>query len=63
MRTADPETERAVVHLVLGRERTLDGLERPRGPPACTGMHVKTQLGNPDLAKTSTSYIERQNPN
>jgi IS1 family transposase len=30
-------------------------------PPACTGMHVKPQLGNPDLAKTSTSYIERQN--
>lgn len=24
-------------------------------------MHVKPQLGNPDLAKTSTSYIERQN--
>lgn len=30
-------------------------------PPACTGMHVKPQLGNPDLTKTSTSYIERQN--
>lgn len=30
-------------------------------PPACTGMHVKAQLGNPDLAKTSTSYVERQN--
>jgi IS1 family transposase len=30
-------------------------------PPACTGMRVKPQLGNPDLAKVSTSYIERQN--
>ncbi len=30
-------------------------------PPACTGVRVKPQLGNPDLAKTSTSYIERQN--
>jgi IS1 family transposase len=30
-------------------------------PPACTGMHVKPQLGNPDLSKVSTSYIERQN--
>ncbi len=30
-------------------------------PPACTGVHVRTQLGNPDLSKTSTSYIERQN--
>jgi hypothetical protein len=24
-------------------------------------MHVRAQLGNPDLSKTSTSYIERQN--
>lgn len=30
-------------------------------PPACTGVRVKPQLGNPDLAKVSTSYIERQN--
>lgn len=30
-------------------------------PPVCTGMHVRAQLGNPDLSKTSTSYIERQN--
>ncbi|MFZ2051294.1 MAG: IS1 family transposase [Solirubrobacteraceae bacterium] len=30
-------------------------------PPACTGMHIKPQLGSPDLAKVSTSYIERQN--
>jgi IS1 family transposase len=30
-------------------------------PPACTGMHVRAQLGNPDLSKTSTRYIERQN--
>ena len=30
-------------------------------PPACTGVRVKAQLGDPDLAKASTSYIERQN--
>jgi IS1 family transposase len=30
-------------------------------PPACTGVRVKPQLGSPDLAKASTSYIERQN--
>jgi IS1 family transposase len=30
-------------------------------PPACTGMHVKARLGDPDLSKASTSYIERQN--
>lgn len=30
-------------------------------PPACTGVRAKAQLGDPDLAKASTSYIERQN--
>ncbi|MHB1468849.1 MAG: IS1 family transposase [Solirubrobacteraceae bacterium] len=30
-------------------------------PPACTGVRVEAQLGSPDLAKASTSYIERQN--
>ena len=30
-------------------------------PPACKGVRVKPQLGDPDLAKASTSYIERQN--
>lgn len=30
-------------------------------PPACTGMRVKVRLGDPDLSRASTSYIERQN--
>lgn len=30
-------------------------------PPACTGVRIQEQLGHPDLAKASTSYIERQN--
>jgi hypothetical protein len=34
MRRCDPETERAVVCLVLGRERTLDDLERLVGSDA-----------------------------
>jgi IS1 family transposase len=30
-------------------------------PPACTGASKKVRLGDPDPAKISTSYIERQN--
>jgi IS1 family transposase len=30
-------------------------------PPACTGTTITKRLGNPDPAKVSTSYVERQN--
>ncbi len=30
-------------------------------PPACTGATKKVRLGDPDPAKISTSYVERQN--
>jgi IS1 family transposase len=30
-------------------------------PPMCTGTKVKVRLGDPDLEKVSTSYVERQN--
>ncbi len=30
-------------------------------PPVCTGTTKKVRLGNPDPAKISTSYVERQN--
>ncbi|HEY7831164.1 MAG TPA: IS1 family transposase [Solirubrobacteraceae bacterium] len=30
-------------------------------PPACIGTKTKVRLGDPDLAKVSTSYVERQN--
>lgn len=30
-------------------------------PPVCTGTEARVQLGNPDLSKVSTSYVERQN--
>jgi IS1 family transposase len=30
-------------------------------PPTCVGTKTKVRLGNPDLAKVSTSYVERQN--
>ena len=30
-------------------------------PPVCTGAKVRVLKGNPDPAKISTSYVERQN--
>lgn len=30
-------------------------------PPVCTGTKTKVRYGNPDPAKVSTSYVERQN--
>lgn len=30
-------------------------------PPVCTGTKTKVRLGDPDPAKVSTSYVERQN--
>ena len=38
MRSGDPAIERAVVGLVLERERTLDGLERLLGPGAVAAV-------------------------
>lgn len=37
------------------------GGERRYSPPVCTGTKVKVLKGAPDLAKVSTSYVERQN--
>ena len=38
MRPGEPATERAVVRLVLERERTLEGLERMRGSGAVAAV-------------------------
>jgi hypothetical protein len=40
MRAGDPAIERAVVGLVLERERTLEGLERLLGPDALAAVKV-----------------------
>jgi IS1 family transposase len=37
------------------------GPERRYSPQVCTGTRVRVQRGNPDPAKISTSYVERQN--
>ncbi len=35
--------------------------ERRYSPPVCTGVRVTRRLGDPDMDKVSTSYVERQN--
>jgi IS1 family transposase len=35
--------------------------ERRYSPPVCTGVKRRRQLGDPDMDKVSTSYVERQN--
>lgn len=35
--------------------------ERRYSPPVCTGMDVRIRTGDPDPARISTSYVERQN--
>jgi hypothetical protein len=45
MRTADPATERAIVRLVVERERTLDGLERLLGSGAVAAVKALAAYG------------------
>ncbi len=37
------------------------GNERRYSPAVCTGIEIKSVMGNPDMTKASTSYVERQN--
>lgn len=37
------------------------GPERKYSPPVCTGAHKVVREGNPDMAKISTSHVERAN--
>jgi IS1 family transposase len=41
--------------------RSDPSAERRYSPPVCTGTKTRILKGNPDLAKISTSYVERQN--
>lgn len=38
-----------------------EGNERRYSPAVCTGIDIRKVDGSPDLAKASTSYVERQN--
>jgi IS1 family transposase len=65
------QTYRGVVGLVFGGDvdwaqqikeyRTEYLGERRYSPPVCTSIRTRVQLGDPDPAKISTSYVERQN--
>lgn len=35
--------------------------ERRYSPPVCVGAYRKEELGQPNMSKVSTSYVERQN--
>jgi IS1 family transposase len=41
--------------------RSDPSAERRYSPPVCTGIKTRVLKGNPDPAKISTSYVERQN--
>ena len=38
-----------------------NGDERRYSPAVCTGIELRVVQGKPNLAKASTSYVERQN--
>jgi IS1 family transposase len=50
----------AMLHKIYGAA-TGTGDERRYSPAVCTGIDIRPVTGNPDLAKASTSYVERQN--
>jgi hypothetical protein len=45
----------------LIKHYAADRGEARYSPPVCTGTRVRVDRGNPDPAKISTSYVERQN--
>ena len=45
----------------LIKQYTTDRSVGRYSPPICTGARVRVDPGNPDPAKISTSYVERQN--
>jgi len=48
----------AMLHKTYGIPQDADHIY---SPPECTGMEVKIIAGDPDPARISTSYVERQN--
>lgn len=50
----------AMLHKIYGAA-TGAGDERRYSPAVCTGIDIRPVVGNPDLDKASTSYVERQN--
>ncbi|WP_218043371.1 DDE-type integrase/transposase/recombinase [Oryzomonas rubra] len=50
----------AMLIKIYGAPQATDD-ERRYSPAICTGTEIRPINGNPDIAKTSTSYVERQN--
>jgi len=50
----------AMLHKIYGDANGKSD-ERRYSPAVCTGIDIRPVTGNPDLAKASTSYVERQN--
>lgn len=50
----------AVLHKIYNSPGGVEN-ERRYSPAVCTGIEIRHVNGNPDLAKASTSYVERQN--
>lgn len=58
--TFGADIDYAMLHKIYGAA-TGAGDERRYSPAVCTGIDKKVVTGDPDLAKASTSYVERQN--
>jgi IS1 family transposase len=54
------EIDYAMLHKIYGAPTGQDN-ERRYSPAVCTGIDAKVIKGQPDSAKISTSYVERQN--
>jgi len=55
------DIEFAMLHKVYGRPVGEISPERKYSPDVCTGIDVGVIAGNPDQARISTSYVERNN--
>jgi IS1 family transposase len=56
--TFGQDVDWAVLHKLYGSDPNS---EVRYSPPICTGIDISVRKGNPDPAKISTSYVERQN--
>jgi len=54
------DVDYAMIHKIYGAATGV-GDERRYSPAVCTGIDKRVITGNPDEAKVSTSYVERQN--
>lgn len=54
------DVDYGVVHKIYKSESAKGG-ERSYSPAKCTGIEKKQVVGDPDMKKVSTSYVERQN--